>query len=374
MQPYIALLAVLAACSLVAWSVQLRAARYFLLAFQCLCMGVLTAFRGLSVGTDNQLYSDYFTWRQQEGSTYCPVEFGYCALNRILADNGFSFQTMFIIESVVLYFGLFAFVTTFLDDQLWNNVPLLFFALQPFFNALNISRQYFALGIAMLALACFYKRFYIASIALCIAAVSVHYTVVSLLLLAVLLPLLHSSKSKWVIVISYVCSMAIRIIGPEKIMAIFIQLIPKYSNYATGTQFDASGSIQYILFTVFIPNIIFITALLLEQSSVTNSRPSQQSMPYLASNKNSLLLLMKAGALAYVVMLNAFVGSMSLSRFADFFVVFLISYFLMTLHDVEDARVGLVVLLVTCTLALISCYYFIVVKGYQSVIPYVFAS
>ncbi|KFI89934.1 exopolysaccharide polymerization protein [Bifidobacterium scardovii] len=329
----------------------------------------MTAGRGLTVGTDNISYFNIFSWRQLYDSQYCPMEFGYCSLNRVLADHGFSFQIIFVIESIVLYMAIFIFTKTMIKESMWSLLPLLFFTLQPFFNALNTSRQYFALGFALIAFVLAYKKKYIFSIICFIVAFSIHYAVAAVLLLAVLVPMLRSSWSSTVILGAYLVSFFVRIIGPEKVMGIFTHLISKYSHYASGNQFDAMGSFQYILFTILIPNIIFVFCLLFDYFVNNRTRNSLLSDKDISIFHSREILL--GGSLAYVCLLNAFVGSMSLARFADFFIIFLISYFLYVLSSMDDKRLVMFVVLVIIVTSFISCYYFIGIRGYQSVVPYI---
>ena len=299
------------------------------------------------------------------------MEFGYCSLNRVLADHGFNFQAIFVIESIVLYIGIFTFTKTVIKESMWSLLPLLFFTLQPFFNALNTSRQYFALGFALIAFTFAYKKKYVFSVICLIVAFSMHYAVAAIFLLAILVPMLRSSWSSTVILVVYLVSFLIRVTGPEKLMSIFIRLIPKYSYYASGNQFDATGSFQYIFFTILTPNIIFIFCLFFDYFANSRTKNSLLSDADVSMFHSREVLL--GGALAYVCLLNAFVGSMSLARFADFFILFLISYFLYVLAEMDDKRLAMFVTLIIVVISFISCYYFIGIRGYQSVIPYVFS-
>lgn len=371
MAPYIVLFTVLFICSVLSWLVHMRGARIFLLALQCVSMGYMTAFRGISVGTDNVLYSNIYSWIQQYNSKYCPMEFGYCSLNRALVDFGFNFQMIFIVESIVLYTAIFFFTKTVINESVWSLVPLLFFTLQPFFNAMNTSRQYFAIGFMLIAVTFAYKEKYILGTICFFIAFSIHYAVAPVLLLVILIPLLRSSWSSVVILGAYMLSFLIRIIGPEKLMVVFTRLISKYSHYSSGNQFDATGSFQYILFTILIPNLIFVFCILFDFFGSKDNKVVNLDKEVSVFHSRELLL---GGSLMYVCFLNAFVGSMSLSRFADFFIVFLIDYFLHVLIDIEDKRFALIIVLLIIIISFVSCYYFIGIRGYQAVVPYVFTN
>lgn len=371
---YIATFVILVVCYFFSCNVQTRIPKVTLLIISLLMMAFVSGARSFLVGTDSATYHDYYTW-MINGSKYCPMEVGYCSINRLSVHLGLPFQTIFVIESIALFCGILAFILTFIDNKVWLLVPLIFFVSQAFFNSLNTSRQYFALGFVLLALVLYQKNKKILSLCLFLLAISIHYAAVIFIALPIIYKAMRTRSSELLVFVLYIFSLVLRFVGPDKVLLFVINLVPKYSHYLGSSQFAVTDSLQYVLFMVALPNILFIVCLLSSGfKSLANNNLAIGLRGNTKVNIDSKVLAL-SGSVLYLFFLNTFTGSMALSRFSDFFIFFFIQLLVQTVVYVRrrNKSAASLIVLGICILYCILCYYFIGIRGYQQVVPYIFS-
>lgn len=364
MGPYIILFFILFICVILSAITANRNAKLYYLGIECIAMAVMTGFRALSVGTDTVMYYNIYSWMRLYNSKYCPMETGYCELNKQMASVGVDYPVLLAVEGLILYSGLFVFVWQLVDQSLWVSVPLLFYVSQSFFNSLNISRQYFAMGFVLLAATLFYKKKRVFGLFFLFIGLSIHYSSFIIVLVYILMKVIKKKAFSSAAVLLYILSIGIRMIGPDKMFQTVISIVPKYNHYIGSTEFATLGSFQFVFFTILIPNCLFIMCYLINYFNKELSLVGS-----LFDYKYSLFL---SGGLLYLCFMNAFTGSQALARFADIFVAFYIAYICSTLAKIKDKRVLILVWIIIVLVMTISCYYFIGIRGYQAVIPYEF--
>lgn len=359
MSLYLLILVCLSLAYIISLSIKSKRYSLALLLVSLSLMAVPNGLRASSVGTDSAMYETIFT-HLQSGWRYCPVEIGYCQLNRLLASHGFSFQTIFIIESIVLYSALAYFIVQTVNQRDWQFVVLLFYVMQCFFIAMNISRQYFAISFCLIAYVLFLNKKYASSFVFIIISYFIHQTSVCVLLIPICYHLMKTKRYKMLILIGYLASLIIRIIGPSALFAPFLSIIPKYRVYLYSAAFTQATSLSYSIITLAIPNSLFLYFLYI-----------------LFTNKNFRSILFASRynltafscSVAYILSLNAFSGVMALARFSDYFLFGFIAFICIMTRNLDRKSAFLLRTLIICGYG-VMCLYFVFIVGYHEVIPY----
>lgn len=359
MSLYLSILVCLSLAYIVSLSIKSKRCSLALLLASLSLMAVPSGLRASSVGTDSAMYETIFT-HLQSGWRYCPVEIGYCQLNRLLASHSFNFQTVFIIESIVLYSALAYFIVQIINQKDWQFVVLLFYVMQCFFIAMNISRQYFAISFCLIAYVLFLNKRYASSFVFVIVAYLIHRTSVCVLLIPIIYRLIKIKGYKTLILIGYLGSLVIRIIGPSALFAPFLSIIPKYRVYLYSAAFTQATSLSYSIITLAIPNSLFLYFL------YTIFTSKNFSSTLFASRENVIAL---SCSVAYILSLNAFSGVMALARFADYFLFGFIAFICIMTRNLDKKSGFFLRALIICGYGLM-CIYFVFIVGYHEVIPY----
>lgn len=162
-------------------------------------MALLAGARSLQIGKDtiNYYYSfNSASYRLESiealfSDVYEPGFAMFEKVVRLLTDKIF---IIFVIETLIIFYGLFCILQEF---ETVISVPMAVFTFMTLYynNSLNTSRQYVALGIGMIASKYLLRKKYVAYVALCIVAISIHYTAVLLLLSLLMWKYINKGKN-----------------------------------------------------------------------------------------------------------------------------------------------------------------------------------
>lgn len=149
-------------------------------------MALIAGARSLQIGKDTINYyysfnSASYRLGSMEAVFSDVYEPGFCMFEKVVRLFTDKISVIFVIETVIIFYGLFCVLREF---ETKISVPMAVFAFMTLYynNSLNTSRQYVALGIGMIASKYLLRKKYAAYVALCIIAISIHYTAVLLLL------------------------------------------------------------------------------------------------------------------------------------------------------------------------------------------------
>lgn len=115
-------------------------------------MVCLLAFRGINVGSDTITYYNIFNWTSSINffdTNQSTIEVGYLLLNKIVyAING-NFTLLLFIIALLTILGVFQFIENFSSNVLMS--VLIFTGFTYYFMAFNITRQFLAIGLDLIA-------------------------------------------------------------------------------------------------------------------------------------------------------------------------------------------------------------------------------
>lgn len=173
------------------------------LAFFCLVLAFIAAFRGLEVGTDTMNYVERFYAVNQDNHLKL-LEYGWYYLNLFLFNHSMSVRWVFIFTASILSFFVYLSVR---NSSKWPLLSLLLYVLFfYYFESYNISRQVVAESIVLLAYSLIdwgNKKKIIIYYALIVLALFFHTSAI----IAILLPFLEKVAIRknhiiWIIIIS----------------------------------------------------------------------------------------------------------------------------------------------------------------------------
>ncbi len=226
------------------------------------CLFVLMAIRAESVGTDIYIYRGKFqiiaaadTWQAITAAVdNAPV---YCLLNKIVSYVG-DYRLMLIVIALIVLSSVAIYIYNFSDNVVISTYcfVILFFYL----HAFNISRQFLAIALSLLAL-CFRKeKKYVPCIIFFLLAVGVHS------LAAISLPLLiidreHITTKKFIIYMA-VATVGVLVFsfGFSTIVNLFCAVFPRYRVYLGGGRYtytdQSSGAIVFLALFYFLVSVM----------------------------------------------------------------------------------------------------------------------
>lgn len=121
--------------------------------------GSISAVRAVSVGTDTQLYNNLYNWDYEAGNWYrilgskYPLYSLYTYLLHFVSDKS---QTIVAVTSLIIIVTVAISIYYYSDNVLLSNI--LYVTLYFFFNSMNISRQFLAIGVLMIATVCLIQK------------------------------------------------------------------------------------------------------------------------------------------------------------------------------------------------------------------------
>lgn len=125
--------------------------KYFLFIIGCLMILLLT-FRGITVGSDTITYYNIFNWTSSINlfeAQQSNIEYGYLLLNRFIHFVNGNFTLLLFVISLITIFGILQFIYNF-SDNIFMSI-IVFVGFTYYFMAFNISRQFLAIGIDLIA-------------------------------------------------------------------------------------------------------------------------------------------------------------------------------------------------------------------------------
>ena len=202
-----------------------------------LILGILTAFRDVSVGTDTKIYvgifdsvcdgiykEEFFRW-----------EIGYQWLNIALAKITDNPQAIIITTSVICYFLIGKYMLKYIDNKLLFVV--LFFSLL-FSNFTNIIRQAIASSILIFAYEFSNQNKKLKAILLTFLAMAFHTTSVIFLVYIFIKNIKLTEKLTMIVFFSM---MGISILAENVLIDLFIKVFPLYEHYFIGERVGTGG-------------------------------------------------------------------------------------------------------------------------------------
>lgn len=176
---------------------------YVFLAVMGIILTSVSALRNISVGTDTITYYNIFNWVNgfsgsiKEAANQSNIEYGYLYLNRLIYHLNGNFKCLLVLVSIITVVSIIIFISLYSLDFLMSII--IFLGLTYYFIGFNISRQFLAISLCLLA-ACFTKfnKKYISLIMIAIAC-SIHTSAIAFLLLWILTKLKVSKKQFFIV-------------------------------------------------------------------------------------------------------------------------------------------------------------------------------
>ncbi len=229
---------------------------FFLSSFLLLLF--FTGFRGETVGIDVSEYIEWFREFNDLGwkNTFVikkDVELGYLLLN--YSVSFFSQNPHYLILSVsfvILVLHLFFLKKT--SKNFFLSL-MLYLSFNHFFTSMSSWRQFIAMGIVFFVYPLLLnKRFFLAILVMMIASFF-HFSTI-LFDVAILMGYFFSKKKKWLLFFLIFC-----ILSPpffERVFFTLIEMIPKYSFYATSQPFGEVGKLRYVYIIIEVLLILYV--------------------------------------------------------------------------------------------------------------------
>ena len=335
--------------------------RYAGLMVMLAMMAAVSALRSSDVGTDGAMYMQVF---HHPGSCRRHgFEIGYCLTNYAIHWLG-SYIVLLILENVLLYGIIGLFICRYIKKRWWGFSCLMLFGTRTFFMAMNISRQYIAVALCMLAFMLYERKH--ARLALCLVLLAITFHITSIVIL--LIPAVEwwqrrarrfEIQSTVVIVMAF----AMQFLDYGGIISWIAGFVPKYRHYQHDSLMGNAGtSVVWVLYTLAV-SAAFIVYVWRRRELVNRSNREVETAQ---SDRESLLI---SGALICVTMTDAFAGVDTLSRMSIFFVMFFI-WLLTALLSTFGKRAQIAVELLILAVSFLICYRQVYVRGNFGVLPY----
>lgn len=214
------------------FSFENKAARIFQSLSMIVILGGLSAARAVSVGTDTQLYNNLYSWDfeaenwQNILSSKYPLYSLYMYCLHFISSNP---QIIIVMNSLIIVTSVAIAIYSYSENVFLSNI--LYVTLYFFFNSMNISRQFLAIGILLVATVYLNKNkiwlFWILYIVACL----VHSTALVGIVFFVI-HVIHWNKTRFIL--SGALGIVL-LIFYKRILNLFIVLFPAYSMYSIGT-------------------------------------------------------------------------------------------------------------------------------------------
>lgn len=335
--------------------------RYAGLMVMLTMMAAVSALRSGDVGTDGSMYVQVF---HHPGSCRRHgFEIGYCLTNSAIHWLG-SYTVLLVLENVLLYGVIGLFICRYIKERWWGFSCLMLFGTRTFFMAMNISRQYIAVALCMLAFMLYERRH--ARLALCLVLFAMTFHITSIVIL--LIPAVEwwrrrakrfEIQSTLVIVVAF----AMQFLDYGGIICWIAGFVPKYRHYQHDSLMGNTGtSMVWVLYTLAV-SAAFIVYVWRRRELADRLDCEDETAQ---SGHESLLL---AGSLICVIMTDAFAGVDTLSRMSIFFVMFFI-WLLTALLSTFGQRVQIAVELLVLAVSFLICYRQVYARGNFGVLSY----
>lgn len=207
----------------------------FFLVVMGIILATVSASRNVFIGTDTITYYNIFNWISgfngsiKIAANQSNIEYGYLYLNRLVYYLNGSFKCLLIIVSVVTIISIMIFISLYSLNFLMSIIIFLGFTY--YFMSFNISRQFLAVSLGLLA-ACFIKfnRKYI-SLALIIFASTIHTSAIAFIFLWILTKV-KISKKKFLLMLGGGIVLAFPSV---RILSYIMQSSERYSHFLSDT-------------------------------------------------------------------------------------------------------------------------------------------
>lgn len=226
--------------------------------------GSISAVRAVSVGTDTQLYNNLYNWDYEAGNWYrilgskYPLYSLYTYLLHFVSDKS---QTIVAVTSLIIIVTVAISIYYYSDNVLLSNI--LYVTLYFFFNSMNISRQFLAIGVLMIATVCLIQKktcfFWILFIFACL----IHSTA----FIGIVFFIIHSINWNKKRLTLFGAFMVILLTFYQKIQNAFMVLFPSYLMYGSSSNVTDVETLSShsnggtLLLTIFYIGFICIAAL-----------------------------------------------------------------------------------------------------------------
>lgn len=211
------------------FSFENKAARLFQSLSMIVILGGLSAARAVSVGADTQLYNNLYSWDFEAGdwqSSKYPLYSLYTYCLHFISSNP---QIIIAMNSLIIVTLVAITIYSYSENVFLSNI--LYVTLYFFFNSMNISRQFLAIGILLVATVYLNKNkiwlFWILYIVACL----VHSTALVGIVFFVI-HVIHWNKTRFIL--SGALGIVL-LIFYKIILNLFIVFFPAYSMYSIGT-------------------------------------------------------------------------------------------------------------------------------------------
>ncbi|NCB92490.1 MAG: EpsG family protein [Clostridia bacterium] len=211
---------------------------YLLLSFSGLFL--LMAVRAETVGRDIHIYRDKFqiiatadTWKEIMEAV--DNAWAYCLLNKAVSMFG-DFRLMMIVTAFIILVSIAVYIYYFSDNVVISTYcfVVLFFYLHTY----NLSRQFLAIALILLALCFRCRKRYILCGFLFLLAVGIHSTAIFALPLLVINRERITVKKMAIYMMAFTVLSILLTVGFSRVVSVFALIFPRYQFYLQGGEFS----------------------------------------------------------------------------------------------------------------------------------------
>lgn len=218
-------------------------------------LGYVSAIR-YDVGRDYQHYVDIYQWINSPWINRTYEEPGFRSLVKLCGYLGYSYQSIFVISSLLLAISCYIFTINYVNIENWFLFAFLFICGGSYFSSMNLVRQYMAMSFILFALVLLKYKKYILTILLIILAVMFHKTAIFMSLPIMIAYFVKSIKKNYLLIGTFVIVFAISMVGLDKSVAFVMRVIPFWKGYTTS-HFLLERNYTALLKVIF-PVLLFI--------------------------------------------------------------------------------------------------------------------
>lgn len=354
------------ACCLVCLLVRipkLRQIRCLGLVVMLTMTAVVSGVRSSDVGTDSPMYARLLG-RFDRCSEY-GFEVGYCLLNSAVHWSGASYTVLFVLESLLLYGVIGLFIYRFIEKRWWGFSCLMVFGTRMFFMALNISRQYIAVALCLLAFMLYGRGHRKSALGLVLFAMTFHLTAIVVLIVPFARRWVRSEHFESRSAAAVVAAFLMQFLDYGGIISWIAGFVPKYHHYQHDSLMGNTGtSVSLLAYTAAL-SAAYIVYMWRRRRNRRVGWPGDVCGTACFGRDDMLL----AGAFFYVIMSDAFAGVGTLSRVSVFFTMFFV-WLLTALLATLGSRMQIAVELLILAVSFLVCYRQVCIRGNFGVLPY----
>lgn len=324
---------------------------------------IVSGLRSSDVGTDGPMYA-----RLIGHSDRCleyGFEAGYCLLNSAVHWSGVTYTVLFVLESLLLYGAIGLFIYRYVEKRWWGFSCLMIFGTRMFFMAMNISRQYIAAALCLLAFMLYERRRRKSALGLVLLAMTFHITAIVVLLVPLIGRWARSERFEFQSAAAVVVAFLMQFLDYGGIISWIAGFIPKYRHYQHDSLMDNTGTSASLMAYTLALSVVYIVYMWRRKRN-ERAGGADDSCGIARCERDDLLL---AGALVYVVVSDAFAGVGTLSRVSVFFTMFFI-WLLTALLATLGKRMQIAVELLVLIVSFLVCYRQVYIRGNFGVLPY----